>query len=63
MRCAVLACLRVMAQDAGGELPVAGSSGGGAEVVAPLAGAVLRVVGDWMSEKQAAVVRERATQV
>ena len=64
VRCAVLGCLRSMAADPGAGGPaVAGSSGGGAEVVGPLAGSMLPVVGEWMGDKQPAVLRERATQV
>ena len=63
VRCAVLSCLRAMAVDAGSGPSVAGSSGGGAEVVAPLAGAALAAAGEWLGERQAAVVREQATQV
>ncbi|GAB4823772.1 hypothetical protein N2152v2_010818 [Parachlorella kessleri] len=63
VRCSVLCCLRSMAADPGASGPaVAGSSGGGAEVVGPTAGAVLPVVGEWMGDKQPAVLREQATQ-
>ncbi len=63
VRCAVLSCLRSMAADPGSGTSVAGSSGGGAEVLAPQAGAMLTVVTEWVGDKQAAVVREQATQV
>lgn len=63
VRCAVLSCLRGMASDAGAGPVVAGSSGGGAEVVAPHAAAMLAATAEWLGERQAAVVREHATQV